>query len=113
MNAAELFAATQAPVKAPKVRPGRTRVPENHDRSTPATEDVCQVILHNDDRNEGGYVAGCLVKVFGHGKDLAWKIMMEAHQRGRAIAEVEPESPAIRHRDQLRSLGLSATVEKV
>lgn len=113
MNAVLLFAATQAPVKSPKVRPGKTKVPASHDQSTSATEDICQVILHNDDHNEAGYVARCLMQVFGHGKDIAVKIMMEAHRRGRSIAEVEAETPAIQHRDQLRSLGLSATVEKV
>lgn len=94
-------------------RPQKTAVPAVADKDTPATEDICQVVLHNDDHNEAGYVAECLIRVFGHVQDLAWKIMMEAHRRGRAIAEVEAESPAIRHRDQLRSLGLSATVEKV
>jgi ATP-dependent Clp protease adapter protein ClpS len=113
MNRVIFLAATQAPVKKPKVRPARTKVPANLDQSTPVTEDICQVILHNDDHNEAGYVARSLMKVFGHGEDLAVKIMMEAHRRGRAIAEVEAESPAIRHRDQLRGLGLSATVEKV
>lgn len=115
MNMNELIpsAATQSPVKSPKVRPGKTKTPASHSRSTPAIEDICQVILHNDDHNEAGYVARCLMQVFGHGEDMAVKIMMEAHRRGRSIAEVEAESAAIRHRDQLRGLGLSATVEKV
>lgn len=106
-------AAAVAPVKAPNVRPRRTATPGDRDESTPRTEDTCQVVLHNDDHNEAGYVAECLIRVFGHVQDLAWKIMMEAHRKGRAIAEVESETPAVRHRDQLRSLGLSATVEKV
>ena len=113
MNAVLLLAATQAPVKSPTVRPGKTKVPASQDKSTPAVEDICQVILHNDDHNEAGYVARCLMQVFGHGQDMAVKIMMEAHRRGRSIAEVEAESAAIQHRDQLRSFGLSATVEKV
>ena len=71
------------------------------------------MVLHNDDVNGMRQVIDCLIRVFGHPKDLAMKIMMEAHNKGRAIAEVEMESPAIRHRDQLRSMGLGATVEKV
>lgn len=93
--------------------PRKTEVPVVADQDRPATEEICQVVLHNDDHNEAGYVAECLTRVFGHVQDLAWKIMMEAHRKGRAIAEVEAETPAIRHRDQLRSMGLSATVEKV
>jgi ATP-dependent Clp protease adapter protein ClpS len=80
---------------------------------TPAIESTCQVVLHNDDHNAAEYVVVCLMKVFKHDQPLAVKIMMEAHTRGRSIAEVEAESHAVRHRDQLRSLGLSATVEKV
>ena len=113
MNATPLNAASPAPMKAPKVRPRRTVTPADRDQSTPRTEDICQVVLHNDDHNEAGYVAECLIRVFGHVQELAVKIMMEAHRKGRAIAEVESETPAIQHRDQLRSLGLSATVEKV
>ena len=47
-------------------------------------------------------MAGGLMRVFGHGRDLAWKLMMEANDRGRSIAKVEAENPAIKHRDQLR-----------
>ena len=113
MNIVVWSAAVAAPVKSPKVRPGRTKTPAHNDKSDRRTESVCQVVLHNDDVNEAGYVVRCLSRVFGHVHDLAVKIMLEAHQKGRSIAEVESESPAIKHRDQLRSLGLSATVEKV
>jgi ATP-dependent Clp protease adapter protein ClpS len=113
MNASLFSAATHAPAKKPKPRVIPAKTPRDRDKSTPAAEDICQVILHNDDHNEAGYVARCLMQVFGHGEDLAVKIMMEAHRRGRSIAEVETESPAIQHRDQLRGLGLSSTVEKV
>lgn len=76
-------------------------------------EDVYQVILHNDDVTPALYVVACLYKIFGHGKQLAFKIMLEAHERGSAVAEVEAETPAKLHRDQLQSAGLSATVEKL
>lgn len=94
-------------------RPRKTVIPVIADEARHEVEPVCQVVLHNDDHNEGGQVALCLMRVFGHNDQLAWKIMMEAHQNGRAIAEVEEETPAIKHRDELRSCGLSATVEKV
>jgi ATP-dependent Clp protease adaptor protein ClpS len=76
-------------------------------------EDMYQVILHNDDKNTVEHVVRCLMRVFGHNGPLAVKIMMEAHERGKAVAEVEAESEAKRHRDQLQSFGLSATVEKI
>ncbi|MFU8780840.1 MAG: ATP-dependent Clp protease adaptor ClpS [Kiritimatiellia bacterium] len=74
---------------------------------------ICQVVLHNDDNNTVSHVIHCLQLVFAYDISLAAKIMLEAHARGRAIAEVEAETPAIEHRDQLRSYGLSATVEPI
>jgi ATP-dependent Clp protease adaptor protein ClpS len=76
-------------------------------------EDMFQVILHNDDHNTMEHVVLCLMRVFGHKEELAVKIMMEAHTKGKVIAEVEAETPAKLHRDQLQSYGLSATVERV
>ena len=76
-------------------------------------EDICQVVLYNDDFNEADYVALCLQQVFGHSEPLAVKIMQEAHVNGKAIAEVESITPARLHRDQLLSMSLTATVEKI
>ena len=76
-------------------------------------EDMYQVILHNDDKNLADHVVRCLMRVFGHTEQMASKIMMEAHRRGKSIAEVESQSQAKLHRDQLQSYGLSATVERI
>ena len=72
-----------------------------------------QVVLFNDDVNTFEHVIRCLVSVFGHGEQLAAKIAVEAHVRGRAIAEVEPREPAEKHAAELRRRGLRATVESV
>lgn len=76
-------------------------------------EDLCQVVLFNDDHNTVDFVVESLMQVFGHPVGLAAKIMMEAHEKGRAIAEVESETPARLHKEQLQSLGLTAEVERV
>jgi ATP-dependent Clp protease adaptor protein ClpS len=81
--------------------------------TTERLEDMYQVVLHNDDHNSMEHVVLCLMRVFGHSEQLAVKIMMEAHEKERAIAEVEAETPAKLHKDQLRSYSLIATVEKV
>lgn len=72
-----------------------------------------QVILFNDDVNEAGRVVTILMRVFGHPRALARKIMLEAHRTGRAIAQVEPESPARTHAKQLHGHRLQATVERI
>ncbi len=90
-----------------------TDVPVIGTETTERLEDMYEVILHNDDYNTTDHVVRCLVRVFGHTVTLAEKIMREAHRAGRAVAEVEAESEAKLHRDQLQSYGLSATVEKI
>ncbi len=72
-----------------------------------------QVVLFNDDVNTFEHVIRCLVSVFGHGEQLATKIAVEAHVRGRAIAEVEERAKAEVHAAALRAGGLRATVESV
>lgn len=81
--------------------------------TTSKHEDTYQVVLHNDDVNSMERVVLSLMRVFRHSAELAAKIMLEAHDRGRAVAEVEAETPARQHCDQLKSLGLVATVEKI
>lgn len=75
--------------------------------------DMVQVILWNDDHNEAGYVVRCLMQVFKHETSLATKIMLEAHEKGKAIAEVEGAEAAGRHKQQLQTLGLTATIERL
>ena len=77
------------------------------------TGDDWQVILYNDDVNEAGRVVRILARVFGHPHALAFKIMMEAHRTGRAIAQVEEESAAHLHAGQLRANRLQAVVERI
>ena len=72
-----------------------------------------QVILHNDDAVAAEHVVQCLMTVFRHDFTMAFKIMMEAHQRGRSIAEVEGKTQAERHAAQLQSSRLTITVEKM
>ena len=76
-------------------------------------EDMMQVVLFNDDVNSMEYVILCLMKIFGHTEPLAARIMAEAHEQGKAIAEVEAKSQAALHVAQLGSCGLTAVMEKV
>ena len=91
--------------KSPQIRPD--------DGSGSGTGWDAQVVLFNDDVNTFEHVIRCLMSIFGHGEQLATKIAVEAHVRGRAIAEVEPREPAERHAAELRRRGLGATVESV
>lgn len=76
-------------------------------------EDVYQVILYNDERNEAFFVVRCLMQIFNHDTHLAIKIMMEAHTTGKAIAEVEGSQKAKNHCEQLQSFGLTAEMLRI
>lgn len=75
-------------------------------------EDLCSVILYNDEENAGEYVITCLMQVFGYSPQMAYKIMSEAHECGYTLAAFEAIAEAETHCDQLNSFGLSAILEK-
>ena len=72
-----------------------------------------QVILFNDDVNTFEHVIACLMSIFGHNMQLAADIALEAHTKGRAIAEVEPREQAEQHAAALKRQGLGASVESI
>ena len=72
-----------------------------------------QVVLFNDDVNTFEHVIACLMSIFGHNMQLAADIALEAHTKGRAIAEVEPREQAEQHAAALRHQGLGASVESI
>ena len=76
------------------------------------SEDLYSVLLYDDDLNGREYVVVCLMQVFAHSAQLAYKIMLEADRSGKALAEVEEESAAREHCRQLQSFGLTSGVEK-
>lgn len=96
--------------------PGRTAtVPreEREERSRSAALNPYQVILYNDDVNSMDHVVRSLVRsVPGLGTTKAVAIMLEAHNRGRAVVIVCPLELAELVRDRLESCGLTATIER-
>ena len=63
------------------------------------------VILHNDDLNGMPFVIGVLRKVFGYGVVKCIRLMLEAHQKGRAVVWVGALEVAELKADQVRSCG--------
>ena len=71
------------------------------------------VILHNDDHNDMLHVVQSLVKsVPNLGTMRATKIMLEAHNNGKAVVVTCPLELAELYRERLESFGLTATIEK-
>lgn len=94
--------------------PGPATIPreEQRERTRPRALDPYAVILHNDDVNSMDHVVRSLTRsVPGIGITKAIKIMLEAHNHGRAVVIVCPLEPAELYRDRLESCSLTATIE--
>jgi ATP-dependent Clp protease adapter protein ClpS len=94
------------------VRPGLVD-PLTTTRDETAHEEPYAVYLHNDNVNAMEYVVASLIDVFGHPRSVATQVMMEAHFRGVALAEVESKDQALKHNRQLGNLGLTSSVERM
>lgn len=94
--------------------PGPATLPreEQQERTRSRALDPYAVILHNDDVNSMDHVVRSLMKsVPGVGIGKAIKIMLEAHNHGRAVVIVCPLEPAELYRERLQSFKLTATIE--
>jgi ATP-dependent Clp protease adaptor protein ClpS len=94
--------------------PGPATIPreEQEQRSRSRALDPYAVILHNDDVNSMDHVVRALMKsVPGMGMTKAVKIMLDAHNHGRAVVIICPLEPAELYRDRLASFSLTATIE--
>ena len=69
------------------------------------------VIVWNDPINLMSYVAYIFQKVFGYSEQKANKLMMDVHQKGRAVVSSGNRTEAERDVNRLHSHGLWATME--
>lgn len=67
------------------------------------------VILHNDDHNTQLFVVLVLRKVFGYEVEKCYELMMEAHEKGRAVVWVGSLEVAELKADQIHSCGADPT----
>jgi ATP-dependent Clp protease adaptor protein ClpS len=69
------------------------------------------VILHNDDINTMDFVVSVLRKVFGYEVEKCVELMIEAHEKGRAVVWVGPLEVAELKADQMLSCGADPTMK--
>jgi ATP-dependent Clp protease adaptor protein ClpS len=70
------------------------------------------VIVWNDPINLMTYVTFVLQKLFGYSKEKATKLMLDVHNRGRAVVASGTHDEAERDVGRLHHYGLSATIEQ-
>ena len=88
--------------------------PEQATQQSPPPADQLppfNVILHNDDVNDFGYVVMSLLCVTPVREKQAVQITQAAHTRGRSLVMTTHRERAELYRDRLRSRHLSATIE--
>lgn len=70
-----------------------------------------KVLLHNDDKNEMGYVVGTIVELTPLSEQAAVIRMVEAHKTGVALLLVTHKERAELYVEQFQSKGLTVTIE--
>jgi ATP-dependent Clp protease adaptor protein ClpS len=63
------------------------------------------VVLHNDDVNTMDFVALVLRKVFGYAPERCVELMLQAHEKGKAVVWVGPLEVAELKADQIHGCG--------
>ena len=98
------------------MQPGRDMAQELAEKKSDAGETETypnyRVVLHNDERNSFDHVAKCLTRhIPGMSSDKAWNLTVKAHNEGRAIVWSGPKEVAEMYYEQLKSDGLSISLE--
>lgn len=95
---------------APQVVPiEETRV-EAHE--VPETDRPWVTVVWNDPVNLMSYVTWVLQKLFGFSKEKAERLMLDVHQKGKAIVSSGPREKMEYDASRLQAYGLWATVDK-
>jgi ATP-dependent Clp protease adaptor protein ClpS len=80
-------------------------LPETDTETQTRRQPPYAVILHNDDYNGMDFVMLVLQKVFGYTEQKCFVLMVEAHEKGRAVVWVGALEVAELKADQIRSCG--------
>ena len=91
----------------------RQSVTEIEKQANPKPLPLFFVILHNDDHNLADFVVRCVMQVFHLTKYQSEEIMLEADANGSSICTITYFERAEFLRDQLRSFGLTSSIEPV
>ncbi|HVC13896.1 MAG TPA: ATP-dependent Clp protease adaptor ClpS [Acidimicrobiales bacterium] len=104
---------SSAPAPAPGVTEARPDVGERDQREVERSIDVpYDVLLWNDPVTLMEVVVRVLKKVFGYDSDRAERLMLIAHQEGKAVVWTGERDRAVRYCLELATFGLQSTVAR-
>ncbi len=87
-------------------------VPDQETETRTRRQPPYAVVLHNDDTNTMEFVVAVLRKVFGYTVEKCVKLMLEAHEKGKAAVWIGALEVAELKADQIRSCGSDPFVKK-
>jgi ATP-dependent Clp protease adaptor protein ClpS len=93
-----------------EVDPDLGVAPESKERAE--TDEPWLVIVWNDPINLMSYVTYVFQKLFGYSKEVATKLMLDVHHRGRAVVATGTKEHAEGDVARLHAHGLWATMEQ-
>ena len=94
----------------PDLAPVAIEEPTDEDLATPDLPWI--VIVWNDPINLMSYVTYVFQKLFGYSKDMAHKLMLDVHHKGKAVVSSGTRDEAERDVARLHAHGLWATMER-
>ena len=84
------------------------------DTSTDVDLDIpWEIVLYNDDHTEFFVVIAALIDACKHSEDMAIKIAVEAHKRGKSIADCGDKDEMQKRKDKLQNYGLTVELQQV
>ena len=95
---------------ATKAKPKKARKPKPQTKP-PQPLPPWRVLLHNDDKNEFGFVIKTVVELTPLGEEDAIIRTLEAHETGVALLVVTHKERAELYKEQFKSKGLTVTIE--
>ena len=90
--------------------PAEVQLPSTDDETIPDRPWI--VIVWNDPINLMSYVVFVFQKLFGYSKEKATKLMLDVHQKGKAVVSSGPREKAEYDVYRLHGYGLWATMQK-
>lgn len=75
-------------------------------------DDEYKLLLWNDEVNSMEYVMECLIMICKLSVEESFKIMLEAHTKGKAVAKTGSYDEILSMKDALNKMNLEATMEK-
>ena len=91
-----------------KTKPEKKKQPK---KQPPGLLTLWKVLLHNDDKNDMGFVIVSIVELTPLNEQEALVRMLEAHKTGVALLLVTHKERAELYQEQFQSKGLTVTIE--